>query len=662
MHATFGGRVEFRGSFDAEGGATVWAAMREYDQPDPLEGAPLPPRTSGQRMADALVRICDEAISRRERVGRRTATVDVVIDVDTLVGSPPSEPRAMRCEIDGIGPVPPVVAQRLACDAAVGRVVMKGESEVLDLGRRTRVASRALRRAVVLRDRHCSFPGCFAPPDWCDVHHCTHWLEGGETSVTNCVLLCRRHHVACHEGGWRLAAGPTDRWKWFDEAARCGCGRRRSVARCSGVIPTSVGRTCRMAGWPSKSVSPRCCVPTPTGRHRSRPTARRWVRCSPSSPTRYPGLAGQLVDDAGGLHKFVNVYCNDDDIRYLDQLDTKVTDGDVISILPGGRRRLRPVLDRVPPSVMRHENILGVIGDTPLVGVHALSPNPDVRIFAKLEGQNPGGSSKDRIALKMVELAEAEGELHEGDTILEPSSGNTGIGLAMVARLRGYRLRVVMPENVSIERRQLLEIFGAEIVLSPADEGSNGAIRLSEKLGADDPSLVRLFQYGNPANPLAHYEGTGPEIWRDCPEVDVFVAGLGTSGTLMGVGRYLKEQNPAVQIVAVEPPAGELVQGLRSLDDGFVPPIFDPEILDRKFIVRPRESIEWLRRLLDDCGVFAGVSSGAAVAGAAKMAATMESGTIVTLLPDAGWKYLSSGAWTDDLDEVVERATRINYW
>ena len=311
---------------------------------------------------------------------------------------------------------------------------------------------------------------------------------------------------------------------------------------------------------------------------------------------------------------------------------------------------------------MRHENILGVIGDTPLVGVHALSPNPAVRIFAKLEGQNPGGSSKDRIALKMIELAEEAGELQRGDTILEPSSGNTGIGLAMVARLRGYHLRVVMPENVSVERRQLLEIFGAEIILSPADEGSNGAIRMSEKLGADEPSLVRLFQYGNPANPLAHYEGTGPEIWRDCPDVDVFVAGLGTSGTLMGVGRYLKERKPAVQVVAVEPPAGEMVQGLRSLDDGFVPPIFDPAVLDRKFIVRPRESIEWLRRLLDECGVFAGVSSGAAVAGAAKMAAQMESGTIVTLLPDAGWKYLSSGAWTDDLDEVVERATRINYW
>jgi cysteine synthase B len=312
--------------------------------------------------------------------------------------------------------------------------------------------------------------------------------------------------------------------------------------------------------------------------------------------------------------------------------------------------------------VTRHETILGVIGDTPLVGIHALSPNPDVRIYAKLEGQNPGGSSKDRIALKMVDLAEGEGALTPGDTILEPSSGNTGIGLALVAKVRGYRLRVVMPDNVSIERRQLLEIFGAEVVSSPGAEGSNGAIRLAEKLAADDPSLRLLFQYGNPANPLAHYEGTGPEIWRDCPEVDVFVAGLGTSGTLMGVGRYLKEQKPGVKIVAVEPPAGELVQGLRSLDDGFVPPIFDPALLDGKSIVRPRESIEWLRRLLDECGIFAGVSSGAAVAGAVKAAATLERGTIVTLLPDGGWKYLSSGAWTDDLDVVAERATKINYW
>jgi cysteine synthase B len=311
---------------------------------------------------------------------------------------------------------------------------------------------------------------------------------------------------------------------------------------------------------------------------------------------------------------------------------------------------------------MRVESILGVIGDTPLVGIHALSPNPAVRIYAKLEGQNPGGSSKDRIALAMVDLAERDGVLRPGDTILEPSSGNTGIGLALVAKLRGYGLRVVMPENVSVERRQLLEIFGADVVLSPGEEGSNGAIRLAEELSARDPALRLLFQYGNPANPLAHYEGTGPEIWRDCPEVDVFVAGLGTSGTLMGAGRFLKERKPTVRVVAVEPPAGELVQGLRSLDDGFVPPIFDPSVLDRKLVVRPPESIEWLRRLLNQCGVFAGVSSGAAVAGAVKAAAELEAGTIVVVLPDGGWKYLSSGAWTDPIDVVAERATRINYW
>ena len=311
---------------------------------------------------------------------------------------------------------------------------------------------------------------------------------------------------------------------------------------------------------------------------------------------------------------------------------------------------------------MRYESILDLIGNTPLVGVHALSPNPAVRIYAKLEGQNPGGSMKDRIALRMVDAAERDGVLQPGDTILEPSSGNTGIGLALVARMKGYRLRVVLPENVSEERRQMLEIFGAQVIPSPGEEGSNGAIRQAEKLAAEDSSLVMLFQYGNPANPDAHYATTGPEILRDCPEVDVFVAGLGTSGTLMGVGRYLKEQKPDVRVVAVEPPAGELVQGLRSLEDGFVPPIFDPAVLDRKFIVRPRESIEWTRRLLDECGIFAGISSGAVMAGVAKMASTMDAGTIVALVPDAGWKYLSSGAWTDDLDVVTERAQRINYW
>ena len=310
----------------------------------------------------------------------------------------------------------------------------------------------------------------------------------------------------------------------------------------------------------------------------------------------------------------------------------------------------------------RYDSILDLIGDTPLLALHQLSPNPRVKIWGKLEGQNPGGSVKDRIAVAMIGAAVADGRLKPGTTILEPSSGNTGIGLAMVARLRGSNLRVVLPDNVSIERRQILEIFGAEVVLSPGAEGSNGAIRLAERLVVEDPSLVMLFQYGNDHNWRAHYDTTGPEIFRDCPEVDVFVAGLGTSGTLMGVGRYLKEHKPGVKVVAVEPPAGELVQGLRSLADGFIPPIFDPDVLDRKFVVRPRESLEWTRRLLDDCGVFSGISAGAIAAGAAKMAATMDEGTIVIVIPDGGWKYLSSGAWTDDLDVVEERATRINYW
>jgi len=311
---------------------------------------------------------------------------------------------------------------------------------------------------------------------------------------------------------------------------------------------------------------------------------------------------------------------------------------------------------------VKHESVLGLIGNTPLIGVHQLSPNPGVKIWAKLEGQNPGGSSKDRIALKMIELAERDGVLSPGSTILEPSSGNTGIGLALVAKLRGYNLRIVLPENVSPERRQLLEIFGAEVTSSPGEEGSNGAIRMAEKIAADDPSYVFLFQYGNPANPLAHYEATGPEIERDCPEVDVFVAGLGTSGTLMGVGKYLKERKPGVRVIAVEPPAGELVQGLRNLDDGFVPPIFDPEVLDRKLIVRPRESVVWTRRLLDECGVFAGISSGAAMAGAAKVATEIDEGVIVFIVSDGGWKYLSTGAYTDDLDSAEKQAERIIYF
>ena len=309
---------------------------------------------------------------------------------------------------------------------------------------------------------------------------------------------------------------------------------------------------------------------------------------------------------------------------------------------------------------MRVDSVLDLIGNTPLVAAHQLSPNPAVRLFVKLEGMNPGGSVKDRIAKSMIEDAEAAGRLLPGDTILEPSSGNTGIGLALVCRVKGYKLRVVLPETVSVERRQLLEIFGAEVIPSPKEEGSNGAIRVAKEL-AKEGDTVFLYQYGNAANPKAHYEGTGPEIWADCPDVDAFVAGLGTSGTLMGVGRYLKERKPTVKIVAVEPPAGEDVQGLRSLDEGYIPPIFDPEVLDRRFIVRLAESVEWTRRLAE-LGIFAGLSSGAVLAGAAKVAAGMERGTIVALLPDGGWKYLSTGAWTDDIDAVVERARRIIYF
>ncbi len=312
-----------------------------------------------------------------------------------------------------------------------------------------------------------------------------------------------------------------------------------------------------------------------------------------------------------------------------------------------------------------YESVLDLIGHTPLVEVSQLSPNPHVRIYAKLEGQNPGGSVKDRVALAMVEEAEKEGILRPGATLIEPSSGNTGIGLAMVAKVKGYGLKIVLPENVSTERRQLLEVWGAEIIPSPGNEGSNGAVRLARRLAAEHPEWVFLYQYANPANPRAHYEGTGPEIWADCPEVTHFVSGLGTSGTLMGVGRYLKERNPLVQVWAIEPPTGEMVDGLRNLEDGYIPPIFTDnrgeDLLDRKTIVGPAESVRWTRRLTE-VGIFAGISTGAALAGAAKVAMSVESGVVVFVAPDGGWKYLSTGAWTDDLETVVERARQIIYF
>ncbi|CAB4797646.1 MAG: pyridoxal-phosphate dependent enzyme [Actinobacteria bacterium] len=315
---------------------------------------------------------------------------------------------------------------------------------------------------------------------------------------------------------------------------------------------------------------------------------------------------------------------------------------------------------------MVYENVLDMIGNTPMVDVSVLSPNPRVRLIAKLENQNPFGSVKDRIAKSMIVTAEKNGLLAPGQQIVEPSSGNTGIALAAIAQVKGYPIKILMPTSVSIERRQMLEIFGAEIILTPGAEGSNGAVMRALDLHAQHPEWYMPYQYANDANPLAHYEGTGPEIWRDCPEITHFVAGLGTSGTLMGTGRFLKEQNPAIKVIAVEPPLGEQVEGLRNLDEGYIPPVFDnwggQGILDRKRVVRPRESIEWTRRIVKECSIFAGISTGAALAGAAKVASEITEGTIVFIVCDGGWKYLSTGAYTDDLDEAEARAEKIIYF
>ena len=312
-----------------------------------------------------------------------------------------------------------------------------------------------------------------------------------------------------------------------------------------------------------------------------------------------------------------------------------------------------------------NESVLDLIGNTPMVDVSRLSPNPDVRIIAKLESQNPFGSVKDRIAKSMIEQAEKDGRLSPGQTIIEPSSGNTGIALAAIAQMKGYPIKILMPTSVSIERRQMLEVFGAELILTPGEEGSNGAVKRAIEMAEAHPEWCFLYQYGNDNNPIAHYEGTGPEILRDCPEITHFVAGLGTSGTLMGTGRYLKEQNPDIKIIAIEPPLGERVEGLRNLDEGYIPPLFDRwhgfDLLDRKRVVRPRESLEWTRALVRE-GVFAGISSGAALAGAVKVASEIESGTIVFIVCDGGWKYLSTGAYTDDLDAAEAKAESIIYF
>jgi len=310
---------------------------------------------------------------------------------------------------------------------------------------------------------------------------------------------------------------------------------------------------------------------------------------------------------------------------------------------------------------MRYEDLVDAIGNTPLVGLPRLSPKPGVRLWAKLEGQNPTGSVKDRVARAMVEDAEKSGVLAPGATLLEPSSGNTGISLAVVARLRGYKLVVVLPENTSLERRQLLELYGARVVLSPADQGSNGAIERAKRLAAEHPDWVMLYQYGNPANAQAHYDTTGPEIWRDLPEVTHFVAGLGTTGTLMGVGRFLRERNPAIKVVAAEPEYGDLVYGLRNLDEGFVPPIFDPDLLDGRIKAGAAAALARTRELAATEGLFAGISGGAVLHVALRLAERLERAEIVLLVADGGWKYLSTGAYAAD-QAAAEDGLRGQLW
>jgi cysteine synthase B len=299
------------------------------------------------------------------------------------------------------------------------------------------------------------------------------------------------------------------------------------------------------------------------------------------------------------------------------------------------------------------------LGDTPLVGLPRLSPAQNVRLWAKLEDRNPTGSIKDRPALAMIEAAEADGRLRPGSTVLEPTSGNTGISLAMAAKLKGYRLICVMPENTSIERTQLLTAYGAEIISSPAAGGSNQAVAMAKQLAAEHPDWVMLYQYGNPANADAHYRGTGPEILRDLPTLTHFVAGLGTTGTLVGVGRYLREHKPDVQIIAAEPRYGELVYGLRNLDEGFVPELYDPDVLTSRFSVGSRDALRRTRQLLETEGIFAGISTGAilhaALAVAEKAAGTGEDADVAFIVADAGWKYLSTGAYAGTLDEAAER-------
>jgi cysteine synthase B len=305
-----------------------------------------------------------------------------------------------------------------------------------------------------------------------------------------------------------------------------------------------------------------------------------------------------------------------------------------------------------PAATRRYQSVLELIGDTPVVLAPRMSPRAGVRLWLKLEGQNPSGSVKDRIALAMIEAARADGSLRPGQTILEPTSGNTGIALAMIGRYYGHPVRCVMPESVSGERRDLLLFYGAEVILSPGNQGSNGAVRLAQAIARDDPSLFVPMQYENANNPGAHYRTTGPEVLRDVPEITHFVAGLGTGGTLTGVGRYLKERKPRVKVVAAVPHPGDLVQGLRSLDEGYIPPVLDDSVLDGRLVVDSRTSFAVTKELLEKEGVFAGISSGAAVRTAQRLAERLDEGDIVVLLADGGWKYLSTRLWARDYGDL----------
>jgi [CysO sulfur-carrier protein]-thiocarboxylate-dependent cysteine synthase len=310
----------------------------------------------------------------------------------------------------------------------------------------------------------------------------------------------------------------------------------------------------------------------------------------------------------------------------------------------------------VERSLVIAESLLDLVGNTPLIELKRLSPKPGVKIYAKLEGENPTGSIKDRVAKSMIDAAEAAGELQPGRELLEPTSGNTGISLALIAKLKGYKLTCVMPDNATEERRRLLRLYGATIVDSPGDQGSNGAVRLALEMAEQDPRYFMPFQYANPANPRAHYEGTGAEIAEALDRVDVLVAGLGTGGTLMGTGERLRESFPDVVVAAAEPLPGDPVMGLRSLDDGYVPPILDVSKLDRKVLVSNEESIAAVRALLDLEGIFAGVSAGAVVHVARKLAEELDEGVVVCVLADGGWKYLSADFWgADDVAESMER-------